>query len=170
MVAQAFACGTSFVQPARRISSCLAFVAKRPPTSWGKWSTGNACLQPGRGLLCTILDAANTSLRRRFQNFHLHAGRLKTILNHMVKCSPRLLNRTFGALADPTRRRILEHLANGDRCVTDLARPYRMSLPAVSKHLRVLERAGLIRRQRCGRVHQLKLEAKPMEDAQQWIE
>ena len=88
----------------------------------------------------------------------------------MVKCSPRLLNRTFAALADPTRRRILEHLAQGDRCVTDLARPHRMSLPAVSKHLRVLERAGLIRRQRCGRVHQLKLEAKPMKDAQQWIE
>jgi DNA-binding transcriptional ArsR family regulator len=88
----------------------------------------------------------------------------------MVNYSPRLLNRTFGALADPTRRRILEHLAGGDRCVTDLARPHRMSLPAVSKHLRVLERAGLIRRQRCGRVHQLKLEAKPMKDAQQWIE
>jgi DNA-binding transcriptional ArsR family regulator len=88
----------------------------------------------------------------------------------MVNYSPRLLNRTFGALADPTRRRILEHLAGGDRCVTDLAKPYRMSLPAVSKHLRVLERAGLIRRQRCGRVHQLKLEAKPMKEAQQWIE
>jgi DNA-binding transcriptional ArsR family regulator len=88
----------------------------------------------------------------------------------MVKCSSRLLNRTFAALADPTRRRILEHLADGDRCVTDLARPHRMSLPAVSKHLRVLERAGLIRRQRCGRLHQLKLEAKPMENAQQWIE
>jgi DNA-binding transcriptional ArsR family regulator len=88
----------------------------------------------------------------------------------MVKCSPSLLNRTFAALADPTRRRILEHLAQGDRCVTDLAKPYRMSLPAVSKHLRVLERAGLIRRQRCGRVHQLKLEAEPMKDAQQWIE
>jgi DNA-binding transcriptional ArsR family regulator len=88
----------------------------------------------------------------------------------MVNCSPRLLSRTFAALADPTRRRILEHLAQGDRCVTDLARPYRMSLPAVSKHLRVLERAGLIRRRRCGRVHQLKLEAKPMQNAQQWIE
>jgi DNA-binding transcriptional ArsR family regulator len=88
----------------------------------------------------------------------------------MVKCSPRLLDRTFGALADPTRRRILEHLARGERCVTDLAKPYRMSLPAVSKHLRVLERAGLIRRQRCGRVHQLKLEAKPMKEAQQWVE
>ena len=88
----------------------------------------------------------------------------------MVKCSPRLLDRTFGALADPTRRRILEHLAGGDRCVTDLARPYRMSLPAVSKHLRVLERAGLVRRKRDGRVHRLKLEAKPMQQAQAWIE
>jgi DNA-binding transcriptional ArsR family regulator len=92
------------------------------------------------------------------------------ILNHMVKCSPRLLNRTFAALADPTRRRILEHLAHGDRCVTDLARPYSMSLPAVSKHLRVLENAGLVSRRRRGRMHSLKLEAKPMQQAQAWIE
>ncbi|HSY09522.1 MAG TPA: metalloregulator ArsR/SmtB family transcription factor [Candidatus Dormibacteraeota bacterium] len=88
----------------------------------------------------------------------------------MVKCSPRLLNRTFAALADPTRRRILEHLAHGDRCVTDLARPYSMSLPGVSKHLRVLENAGLIRRRRRGRVHSLKLQAAPMKQASQWIE
>ena len=88
----------------------------------------------------------------------------------MVKYSSRLLDRTFGALADPTRRRILEHLAGGDRCVTDLARPYRMSLPAVSKHLRVLESAGLVRRKRDGRVHRLKLEARPMQQAQAWIE
>ena len=88
----------------------------------------------------------------------------------MVKCSPRLLNRTFAALADPTRRRILEHLAQGDRCVTELAQPHAMSLPAVSKHLRVLERAGLVRRQRRGRVHSLKLETKPMQQAQAWIE
>jgi len=88
----------------------------------------------------------------------------------MVKCSTRLLDRTFGALADPTRRRILEQLAGGDRCVTDLARPHRMSLPAVSKHLRVLENAGLVHRKRDGRVHRLKLEAKPMQQAQAWIE
>jgi DNA-binding transcriptional ArsR family regulator len=80
-----------------------------------------------------------------------------------------LLNRTFAALADPTRRRILARLAHGDRCVTDLARPYAMSLPAVSKHLRVLENAGLIRRRRQGRVHSLKLEAAPMKQASQWI-
>jgi DNA-binding transcriptional ArsR family regulator len=87
----------------------------------------------------------------------------------MVKYSSRLLDRTFAALADPTRRRILAHLAHGDRCVTDLARPYSISLPAVSKHLRVLESAGLIRRRRSGRVHTLKLEAAPMKLAQEWI-
>ena len=88
----------------------------------------------------------------------------------MVNFSPRILNRTFAALADPTRRRILEHLAQGDRCVTELAKPHRMSLPAVSKHLRVLERAGLIRRQRRGRRHQLNLKAAPMQQALQWLE
>jgi DNA-binding transcriptional ArsR family regulator len=88
----------------------------------------------------------------------------------MVNYSPKILNRTFAALADPTRRRILAHLARGDRCVTDLARPHAMSLPAVSKHLRVLEKAGLLRRRRYGRVHQLKLEAKPMQQAIRWIE
>jgi len=81
-----------------------------------------------------------------------------------------MLNRTFAALADPTRRRILTHLSRGDRCVTDLARPHAMSLPAVSKHLRVLEKAGLLRRRRYGRVHQLKLETKPMQQAIRWIE
>jgi len=88
----------------------------------------------------------------------------------MVKYNPQTLNRTFAALADPTRRRILAHLASGDRCVTDLARPHPMSLPAVSKHLRVLENAGLIRRKRYGRVHELKLEALPMKKAARWIE
>jgi len=88
----------------------------------------------------------------------------------MVKCSPRELDRTFAALADPTRRRMLEQLAAGEHCVTDLARPHRMSLPAVSKHLRILERAGLVRRARCGRVHAMTLEAEPMRQAQEWIE
>lgn len=88
----------------------------------------------------------------------------------MVKCSPRSLNRTFAALSDPTRRRILAQLAGGDRCVTDLAKPHSMSLPAVSKHLRVLEHAGLVRRRRDGRIHRLRLETKPMQQAQAWIE
>jgi len=88
----------------------------------------------------------------------------------MVEYSSRLLDRTFGALADPTRRRILAQLAQGGECVTDLARPHAMSLAAVSKHLIVLEKAGLVRRRRQGRVHSLTLEAKPMREAQAWID
>src|SRR6185436_13238246 len=88
----------------------------------------------------------------------------------MVKYLAGNLDRTFAALADPTRRRILAHLARGDRCVTDLARPHDMSLPAISKHLRVLEKAGLLRRRRYGRVHEMKLEAKPLKQAAQWVE
>ena len=87
----------------------------------------------------------------------------------MVEYSSKLLDRTFGALADPTRRRILAQLAKGEECVTDLARPHAMSLAAVSKHLIVLEKAGLVRRRRQGRVHSLTLEARPMKEAQAWI-
>src|ERR1700757_965534 len=88
----------------------------------------------------------------------------------MVKYTTAQLNRTFAALADPTRRRILAHLARGDQRVTQLARPHRMSLPAVSKHLRVLEKAGLLRRRRYGRVHEMQLDAKPLKQAAQWVE
>lgn len=87
----------------------------------------------------------------------------------MVKYESNRLDRTFAALADPTRRTILASLAEGQQCVTDLAKPHRMSLPAISKHLRVLEKAGLIRRHRRGRVHELTLEAKPMQEAQTWM-
>ena len=92
------------------------------------------------------------------------------LFNQMVKYSSRSLNRTFAALADPTRRRILAHLAQGDQRVTRLAKPHAMSLPAVSKHLRVLEKAGLLRRRRYGRVHEMRLDAKPLRQAAQWVE
>src|SRR5436853_7842750 len=88
----------------------------------------------------------------------------------MVKYPSATLDRTFAALADPTRRRILTHLARGEQRVTDLAKPYAMSLPAISKHLRVLEKAGLLRRRRYGRVHEMQLEARPLKDAAQWVE
>src|SRR5207247_3043442 len=76
----------------------------------------------------------------------------------------------FPALAEPTHRRILAHLGRGDRCVTHLGKPHDMSLPAVSKHLRVLEKAGLLRRRRYGRVHEMQLEARPLKQAAQWVE
>src|ERR1044071_4526816 len=88
----------------------------------------------------------------------------------MVKYSSSSLNRTFSALADPTRRRILAHLARGSRRVTHLARPHDMSLAAVSKHLRVLEKAGLLRRRRYGRVHEMELDARPLKRAARWVE
>src|SRR4051794_10780316 len=88
----------------------------------------------------------------------------------MVKYQARELDRTFRALADPTRRRILAQLTHGERCVTDLAKPYAMSLPAISKHLRVLEKAGLLQRRRQGRVHEIKLVAQPLRQAAHWVE
>jgi DNA-binding transcriptional ArsR family regulator len=88
----------------------------------------------------------------------------------MVEYSSELLDRTFGALADPTRRRILAQLAEGEERVTELAKPHAMSLAAVSKHLIVLEKAGLVKRRKDGRVHALTLEAKPMQSAQEWLD
>src|SRR5437588_2197583 len=88
----------------------------------------------------------------------------------MVKYNSATLNRTFAALADPTRRRLLAHLARGDQRVTHLARPHAMSLPPASKHLRALEKAGLLRRRRYGRVHEMQLDAKPLKQAAQWGE
>jgi DNA-binding transcriptional ArsR family regulator len=75
------------------------------------------------------------------------------------------LDEVFGALADGTRRHILRALARGPASVGDLAKPFSMSLPAVSKHLRVLERAGLLRRQLDGRFHRCRLDAGPLRAA-----
>ena len=80
------------------------------------------------------------------------------------------LDAVFSALADPTRRRILLRLSRGEASITELAQPFEMTLPAVSKHLRVLERAGLVRRQREGWYHRCHLEAKPLRDAAAFIE
>ena len=80
------------------------------------------------------------------------------------------LSTTFAALADPTRRAILARLASGECTVTELAEPFDMSLPAVSKHLRVLERAGLIGRSRTAQWRPCRLEAKPLGNATEWLE
>ena len=80
------------------------------------------------------------------------------------------LSTTFAALADPTRRAILARLALGETSVTELAEPFEMSLPAISKHLKVLERAGLIARGREAQYRPCRLEAGPLKDVAQWIE
>lgn len=78
------------------------------------------------------------------------------------------LDLAFGALADPTRRAIVDRLATGPTRVTDVAEPFAMSLNAVSKHVKVLERAGLVRRVRNGREHTLVLEAAPLREVARW--
>ncbi|MUG98705.1 metalloregulator ArsR/SmtB family transcription factor [Scytonema sp. UIC 10036] len=80
------------------------------------------------------------------------------------------LSVTFAALADPTRRAILAILAKGEASVTELAKPFEVSLPAISKHLKVLERAGLIARTRDAQWRLCRLEAEPLKDAADWIE
>ena len=80
------------------------------------------------------------------------------------------LNATFAALADPTRRAILARLALGEASVTELAEPFEMSLPAISKHLKVLERAGLIARGRAAQRRPCRLQAAPLKDAVDWLE
>jgi DNA-binding transcriptional ArsR family regulator len=84
--------------------------------------------------------------------------------------SPDRLNSTFAALADPTRRAILARLTSGEASVTELAEPFEMSLPAVSKHLKVLERAGLIARGREAQWRPCRLEAGPLKEIANWVE
>jgi DNA-binding transcriptional ArsR family regulator len=80
------------------------------------------------------------------------------------------LTTTFAALADPTRRAILARLASGELSVTELAEPFEMSLPAVSKHLKVLQRAGLVTRGREAQWRPCRLDARPLKDAAEWVE
>jgi DNA-binding transcriptional ArsR family regulator len=80
------------------------------------------------------------------------------------------LDVTFAALADPTRRAILARLASGDASVTELARPFAMSQPAISKHLKVLERAGLISRGRDAQKRPCRIEGKSLADASKWLD
>ena len=88
----------------------------------------------------------------------------------MVNYSPRRLDRAFGALAHPIRRGILARLATGEATVAELAKPHKVSAPAITKHLRILEEAGLLSRRKEGRRHHCRLEAERMRLASRWIE
>lgn len=79
------------------------------------------------------------------------------------------LDTTFRALADPTRRGMLANLALGEKSIGELAEPFAMSFAGASKHVKVLEEAGLIERRKVGRTHLIKIEAKPLEEAERWL-
>jgi DNA-binding transcriptional ArsR family regulator len=88
------------------------------------------------------------------------------ILNHMVE---NRLDTTFRALADPTRRGMLANLALGEKSIGELAEPFAMSFAGASKHVKVLEDAGLIARRKVGRMHLIKIEPTPLEEAERWL-
>src|ERR1044071_7117505 len=92
------------------------------------------------------------------------------ILNHMVQDRSPSLDRVFQALAHPARRAMLRRLTEGERNLSELAAPLRMSFPAASKHVRVLERARLVRRRISGRSHMCRLDAAPLKDIAEWTE
>ncbi len=92
------------------------------------------------------------------------------MFNHMVEHSGDALDLVFSAVADPTRRAILQALSRRPATIGEIARPFPVSLNAVSKHVMVLERAGLVRREVHGREHLCRLEAHPLEDATAWLE
>ena len=96
-------------------------------------------------------------------------GLARIILNHMVEEPADTLSAVFRALGDPTRREMLRSLSAGERSVGELAKPFRMSLAAASKHVKVLERAGLVRRSVRGRTHHCRLDAARLAEAQKWI-
>lgn len=88
----------------------------------------------------------------------------------MVNYNQRSLDLAFGALAHPIRRGILSRLSTGEATVAELAKPFDVSAPAISKHMRILEEAGLLSRKKEGREHRCRLELKRMQQAQAWIE
>lgn len=91
-------------------------------------------------------------------------------LNHMVNYMPAHLDTVFSALGNATRRAILARLAEGETRVTELAAPHSMSLPAISKHLRVLEEAGLLTKERNGRIIRCRLAPARLKEAADWVE
>jgi DNA-binding transcriptional ArsR family regulator len=119
------------------------------------------------------MKSVSLSPWRRFLNEapkeHLRAWLFATIFNLMVEYDSNQLDRVFSSLGDPTRRTLLQRLCLGPASVTELAAPMDMSLNAVSKHLKVLEQAGLIRREIEGRVHHVYLNAAPLENAERWV-
>jgi DNA-binding transcriptional ArsR family regulator len=104
------------------------------------------------------------------QKYRLDIVKPHGIINHMVLDRSPKLDRVFHALAHPARRAIIRQLAGGERNLSELASPLRMTFPAATKHVRVLERAALVRRRVVGREHLCRLSAAPLRDATLWTE
>ncbi|MDX6770348.1 MAG: metalloregulator ArsR/SmtB family transcription factor [Elusimicrobiota bacterium] len=88
----------------------------------------------------------------------------------MVNYNQRRLDLAFGALAHPIRRGILARLSTGEASVAELAKPFKVSAPAITKHMRILEDAGLLTRKKLGRTHRCRLEERRLKEAQEWLE
>jgi DNA-binding transcriptional ArsR family regulator len=114
-------------------------------------------------------DARADKRSRKILNLTVDSFPFAPILNHMVEYQAPEINSVFHALGDPTRRRMLGALAGGERSVSELAEPFAMSLAAASKHIRVLEHAGLIRREVRGRTHLCRLDPGPLASAYEWL-
>jgi DNA-binding transcriptional ArsR family regulator len=117
-----------------------------------------------------IVTPTSTRPAHKFLNHLVYKSAPAAMLNHMVSDRSPALDRVFHALAHPARRTMLRRLADGERNLTELAAPLRMSFPAASKHVRVLERARLVRRRVVGRDHLCRIAAKPLADATDWLE
>jgi DNA-binding transcriptional ArsR family regulator len=113
-------------------------------------------------------DAPQTAAVDKWRQVFYLSSRL--INQQVQQMQPDRLSRTFSALADPTRRAILARLASGEASVTELAEPFDMSLPAISKHLKVLERAGLITRGREAQWRPCRLQPRPLKNAADWLD
>jgi DNA-binding transcriptional ArsR family regulator len=113
-------------------------------------------------------DRLTGSLTASFKELYLTDSVINQSVQRLI--SSDRLSTTFSALSDPTRRAILARLALGETSVTELAEPFAMSLPAISKHLKVLERAGLITRGRAAQWRPCRIEAGPLKDAAGWLE
>jgi DNA-binding transcriptional ArsR family regulator len=114
-------------------------------------------------------DGAGTVYRGTFNRWVDYSIHADASFNHMVNQTTARLDNVFHALTDATRRQMLRSLAARERTVSELAEPFDMSLAAASKHVKVLERAGLVRRTVQGRTHYCRLDPKPLASAQEWL-
>ena len=129
---------------------------------------GDSSLREFRGAT-TLEEPEQRTTNKAYSTDRLTEHDQRFILNHMVEYTHQDLDAIFHALADPTRRAMLRTLASDDRTVSELAKPFAMSLAAASKHVKVLERAGLINRTVEGRTHICSLNAQPMRSTLEWI-